>query len=89
MDTFFMNSEKSKTSKPLRLFLNLADKIYLKKSDKYVALSNLSKYNTWKNIKKPYKNKKFKISALTCNGKFDLPVALYSVSDFKIILNIS
>ena len=43
MDTFFMNSEKSKTFKPLRLLLNLADKIYLKKSDKYVALSNLSK----------------------------------------------
>ena len=42
MDTIFMNSEKSKTSAPHRLFLNLLDKINLKRSDKYVALSNLS-----------------------------------------------
>ena len=31
MDTIFMNSEKSKTSDPHRLLLNLSDKIYLKK----------------------------------------------------------
>ena len=47
-----MNSKSSKTSDPPRLFLNLADKINLKKSDKYVALSNLNVYYTWKNIKK-------------------------------------
>ena len=63
MDTIFMNSENSKTSAPHRLLLNLSDKINLKRSDKYVALSNLSIYNTWKNIKKSYKNSKFKISA--------------------------
>ena len=34
----------------LRLLLNLKDKINLKRSDKYVALSNLSIYYTWKNI---------------------------------------
>ena len=38
MDTIFMNSEKSKTSDPYRLLLNLLDKINLKRSDKYVAL---------------------------------------------------
>ena len=52
MDTTFMNSGNSKTSDPQRLLLNLSDKINLKKSDKDVALSNLSIYYTWKNIKK-------------------------------------
>ena len=48
-----MNSENSKASHPHRLLLTLADKINLKRSDKYVALSNLSIYFTWKNkIKK-------------------------------------
>ena len=41
MDTIFMNSENSKTSDPNRLLLNLSDKINLKRSDEYVALSNL------------------------------------------------
>ena len=49
--TILMNSEKSKTSYPHRLLLNLSDKINLKRSDKYVALSNRSTYYTWKNIK--------------------------------------
>ena len=52
MDTIFMNSENSKTSDPGSLLLNLSDKINLKISDKYVALSSLSIYYTWKNIKK-------------------------------------
>ena len=39
-----MNSKKSKTSNPYRLLINLSDKINLKRSDKYVALSNLSIY---------------------------------------------
>ena len=56
MDTIFMNSENSKTSDPPTLLLNLSDKINLKIRDKYVALSNLSIYYTWKNMKKSYKN---------------------------------
>ena len=52
MNTIFMNSENSKTSDAHRLLFNFADKINLKRSDKYVALSNLSIYYTWKNIKK-------------------------------------
>ena len=55
MDTIFINSENSKTSDPHRLLLNLLDKRNLKRSNKYVALSNLSIYYTWKNIKKSYK----------------------------------
>ena len=30
---------------------NLSDKLNLKRSDKYVAFSNLSIYYTWKNVK--------------------------------------
>ena len=45
MDTIIMISDNSKTSDPQRLLLNLTDKkIVLKKSDKYVALSNLRTY---------------------------------------------
>ena len=80
MDTIFMNSENRKTTDPHRLLLNLIDKIKLRKSDEYVALSNLSIYYTWKNIKKSYKNNKFKISTPTWNETFELPDGSYSVS---------
>ena len=46
MDTIFMNSENSKTSDPYRLLLNRSDKIKMKRSDKYVVLSNFSIYYT-------------------------------------------
>ena len=78
-----MNSENSKTFDPHRLLLNLRDKINLKGSDKYVALSNLSIYYTWKNIKKSCKNNKFKISGPTWNEEFELPDGSYSVSDIQ------
>ena len=68
-----MNFGNSKTTDPHRLLLNLSGKINLKRSDKYVALSNLSIYCTWKNIKKSYKNNKFKISASTWNEESELP----------------
>ena len=51
MDTIFMNSKNSGIFDLHRLLLNLTDKINLKRSDKYVPLSNLSIYYTWKNIK--------------------------------------
>ena len=54
MNTIFTNSENSKTSDSHRLLLNLTDIINLKRSDKYVALSNLSICYTWKNIKESY-----------------------------------
>ena len=78
-----MNSENSKTSDPDRLILNLSNRLNLKRSDKYVALSNVSIYYAWKNIKKLYKNNKFKISALTWNEEFELPDGSYSVSDIQ------
>ena len=41
-----MNSEDCKTSDLRRPLLNLTDEIYLRKKDKYMALSNLSIYYT-------------------------------------------
>ena len=73
-DTIFINSKNSKTSDPHRLLLTLSEKMNLKRSEEYVALSNLSIYYTWKNIKKSCKNNKFKISAPTWNEEFELPV---------------
>ena len=63
MDTIFMNSENSKTSKPHILKLRLTDKLDLRTGEKVIALSNLSIYYTWKNIKSSYNNNEFKISA--------------------------
>ena len=74
-----MNSKNSKTPDPLRLLLNLADKIDLKRKNKYIALLSLSIYYTWKNIKKSYKNNKFKISVPTWNEEFELPDKTYSI----------
>ena len=73
MDTIFMNLENSKTSEPHVLILKLTDKLDLRRGEKIIALSNLSIYYTWKNIKSSYNNNKFKISAPTWNAKFELP----------------
>ena len=81
MDTIFMNSENSKTSEPYVLIVT--DKLDLRIGEKSIALSNLSIYYTWKNIKSSYNNNKFKISAPTWNGKFELPDGSYSVSDIQ------
>ena len=52
MDTIFMKSGNSKISDPYRLLINFSDKIDLKRSDKYVSVTNLSIYYTLENIKK-------------------------------------
>ena len=81
MGIIFMNSENSKTFKPHILILKLTDKLELRRGEKIIALSNLSIYYTWKNIKTSYNNNKFKISAPTWNDKFVLPDGSYSVSN--------
>ena len=48
MDTIIINSWDGKTSDTHRLLLNLSDKMNLKISNKYVALSNLGIYYTLK-----------------------------------------
>ena len=78
-----MNSKNGKTSDPHRLLLNLTDKIDLRRSDKFIALSNLSVYYTRKNIKKSHKNNEFKILVPTWNEEFELPDGSYSLSDIQ------
>ena len=78
-----MNSESSKTSDLHVLVLKLTNKLDLRIGEKIIALSNLSIYYTWKNIKSSYNNNKFKISAPTWNDKFELPDGSYSVSDIQ------
>ena len=73
MNTIFMNSENSKTSKSHILALKLANKLDLR----------IGIYYTWKNIKSSYNNNKFKISAPTWDDKFELPDRSYSVSDIQ------
>ena len=46
-----MNSENSKTFEPYILKLKLTDKLYLRLDNKVIALSNVSMYYTWNNIK--------------------------------------
>ena len=83
MDTTFMNSDNSKSSKQHILKLKLTDKLDLRIGKKVIALSNLSIYYTWKNIKSSYNNNKFKISASTWNEEFKLLDGSYSVSDIQ------
>ena len=83
MDNILMKSDNSKTSDPHRLsLLNLLDKTNFKTSDKYVGLSNLSIFYTWKNIKKSNKNKKFKISP-PWNKQLELPDESYFVLNIQ------
>ena len=77
MDKIFMNSENGRTSEYHVLVLKTADKL------KSVALSNLSIYYTWRNIKSSYNYNKFKISAPTWSDEFELPDGSYSISDIQ------
>ena len=79
-----MNSENGKTSEPHNLILKLTDKLDLRKGENSIALSNLSIYYTRKNIKSPYHNNKFEISALTWNDESELPDDSYSVSYIQV-----
>ena len=83
MDTIFTNWENNKTPKPHVLVLELINKLDLRIGKNFIALSNLSVYYRWKNIKSSYNNNKFKISAQTWNDKFELPDGSYSVSDIQ------
>ena len=82
MDTIIMISKYGKKLDPHRLILTLTDTIKFKQ-EWYVSLSNLTNYYTKKNIKKSYKNNKFKISAPIWNDKFELPDRSYSLSDIQ------
>ena len=83
MDTIFTNWENNKTPKPHVLVLELINKLDLRIGKNFIALSNLSVYYRWKNIKSSYNNKKFEISAPTWNDEFELPDGSYSISDIQ------
>ena len=83
MDTIFIKYKNNKTFDPQRFLLNLRHKIDLRRKDKYIGLSNRSIYYTWKNIKKPYKNKAFQIFAPAWNEDFELPDGSYSIKDIQ------
>ena len=86
-----MHSENSKTSNPNRLLLHLSRKLNLKKSDKYDALSHLSIYYTWKNIRKLYiksiKNQKCQLYSGMINLNDLMDYILHQI--LKFILTIS
>ena len=52
MNTIFMNSENCKTSEPYVLILKLNEKLDLRRSEKIIALSNISIHCKWKKHKK-------------------------------------
>ena len=83
MDTILMSSENSRTSEYHVLVLKLSDKLDLKIGQKSNALSNLSIYYTWRNIKNSYNNNKFKIYAPTWSDEFKLPDGSYLISDIQ------
>ena len=85
MNVIFMNSENSKISKSNVLALKLTNKLDLRIGEKVIALSNLSIYYTWRNIKSSYNNNKFKISPPTWNDELQMDSILYQI--FKSILN--
>ena len=51
METIFINSQNSKASEPHRFRLDLTDKLNLEDPKKNMALTSLSIYYNWKNIK--------------------------------------
>ena len=83
MHSIFINSENSKTPKPHVSMLKLTNKLDLKIGKTVIALSNLSIYYTWKNIKSSYNHKKFKTSVPTWNDRCELPNGSYSLSDIQ------
>ena len=83
MDTIFMNSENSKTSEYQVLVLKVTDKLDLRRGQKTVALSNLSIYYTWKNIKSSYNNNMPQCGAKNLSYQMDQDIQDYFEYIFK------
>ena len=81
-----MNSENSKTYEPHVLIHKLTDKLDLRRAEKSIALSNLSIYYTWKNIKSSYNNNKIKISGPTWSDEFEMPNHKYSIHFIFVLI---
>ena len=85
MHAIFINFGNSKIYNPHRLLLNLSDK--LKKSDKYVAFSDLSIYYTWKILKSHTKKKIYQLRHGMKSLNYLMDLILYQI--FKTVSNIS
>ena len=79
METIFINTENSKTNESNKFLYEFTGKLNVKNPNKDMAIPGY----TWKNIRSAYNNNKFKISASTWNGEFNLPDGSYSVSDIE------
>ena len=88
MDTILINSENSRTSEPHILKLKLTDKLDLRLDKKVIALSNVSIYYTWNNIKSLYNNKKLKYQHQHRMKNLHCQMDLIPYQIFKIIFNI-
>ena len=89
MDGTFMDFWKSKARDSLRLLLNVSCEINLNRKDKYVVLSKLSIYYTWK-IKKCHTkivDFEYQLQHMMKNLNYPMVHSLYQTS--KITLNIS
>ena len=78
-----MNTENSKMNEPHKFVLTLLQRLDIRSWSKHVALQNLSIYQTWRDIRKQYKNNKLKIIAPTWNDEFELPDGSCSMSDIQ------
>ena len=88
MDTIFMNSVNSKTSKP-HLALKLTDELDLRLGKKVIALSNLSIYYIHGKIQKAHTitiNSKHLLQHGMINLNYQMDHILYQT--FRIILSI-
>ena len=83
MEIKFMNTENSEMNEPHKFVLTLLQRLDLRSSSKHVVLQNLSIYQTWRDIRKQYKNNKLKIIGPTWNDEFELPDGSYSMSDIQ------
>ena len=83
MDIIFIKTENGKISEPHALLRKLTNNLDLRRGEKNVALSMLSIYYRWKNIKSLYNNNKFEISPPTWKDEFELPDGSYSVSGIQ------
>ena len=86
MNTLFVNSKYIKISDPHRLLLNRTDKTILKRSDKYVALSNLIVHGKIQKSHTKIINLKYQ-SIMRKSLNYLMSQILYQI--FKINLNIS
>ena len=87
MDIIFMNSENSRTPEPHILKLKLTDKLDLRLDQKVIALSNVSMYYTWNNIKSLYIiNVKYQHQHGLKNLYYQMGLIQYQI--FKIIFKI-